>query len=364
MKSSEDPKNSSANDLELLYLRRQIDLKDKEIAIKSKELSDLETRKTFKFDPVVVGIFAALVGFLGNVVATYLQGRSSLQLEETKHQASRALENDKFRSSLIVEAIKTGDPIKAAKNIEFFIKAGFIADESDKIAAYIAERANVPVLPSAGSKIEASAGAPLAELAADHIAHKLAAAIGLLEANDQGLCTAWLIANDMALTADYCIRPDLVATSKLTLRLGYTSAQSGPKRFDVAKTPVEISKSQGFAILRVAGAPGMEFAPLKMNSRAPVAGERLMVLHHSGAKPVAITQDERCVVVVTPKAQPGAFEHTCDTLPGSGGAPVISLRDHAVLGLHHSGLDDGSWNLARRMDKILEASSVLRGLSK
>ena len=353
MGGTKDQIDTATSDLELIYLRRQIELKDKEIALKSKELSDLESRKTFKVDPVVVGIFAALAGFLGNVFATYLQGRSSLELERTK-----------FRSSLIIEAIKTGDPVKAAKNIEFFIKAGFIADEAGKISAYIAERPNVPVLPSSGTKDQAPSGTPVAGLPTDHVAHKAAAAIGLLEANGQGLCTAWLVARDLALTADYCVQSEFIGASKLTLRLGYVSAQGDPKRYDVSSPPIEVSKAYGFALLKIVGDPGKDFAPLKLKPRAPVVGERLMVLHHSGAKPVAITQNERCVVVVSSKAQPNAFEHTCDTLLGSGGAPVMSLQDQTVLGLHHSGLDDGSWNLARRIDKILEASAVLRNVAR
>ena len=350
--------------LEVLFLKRQIELKDKEIAIKAKELSDLEAKKTWKVDPVVLGIVAALIGFLGNVIATYLQGRSSFDLEKTKHEASRLLETDKFRSSIILEAIKTGDPLKAANNIEFFLQAGFIEDQTGKISKYIAQRANVPVLPSAGTGASIRAGEPVDRLPEDDVARKIASGVGLLDIGGSGMCTAWLVSSEHALTADYCVTAFAGQPGPFTLKLGFLSSQRSGKSYAVDKLPIEVNEEYGFALLKVNGHPEQSFAPLPLKVRAPVVGEALIVLHHSQASALAVTSDSKCRVVISPKAQKHGFEHTCDTLSGSGGAPVLARSDLALLGLHHSGDQDGRWNLAKRMDEIVAHSATLSRLAK
>jgi len=350
--------------LEAMFLKRQIELKDKEIAIKARELTDLEAKKTLKFDPVVIGIAAALLGFLGNVVATYLQGRNSLDLEKTKHEASRALETDKFRSSIIIEAIKTGDPAKAAKNIEFFLQAGFIEDQTGKISKYIAERANVPVLPSAVTGAPIQAGEPVDSLAEDDVTRKIASGVGMLTIDGTGTCTAWLVSSELALTADYCFASAAGKSGPLTLQLGFLSNQRSGKIYPIDKSPIEVNKEYGFALLRVKGHPGQSFVPIPLKIRAPVVGEELIVLHHSNASALAVTSDTKCRVVASPKAQKHSFEHTCSTIGGSGGAPVLARSDLALLGLHHSGDQTGSWNVARRMDEIAASSVTLNGLLK
>ena len=66
---------------------------------------------------LIVGIIAALIGFLGTVLATHLQGRNALELERQKAESARFIQSQHFQSSLIIEAIKTGTQEKAAKNL-------------------------------------------------------------------------------------------------------------------------------------------------------------------------------------------------------------------------------------------------------
>src|SRR5262245_56919808 len=49
---------------EIDILRQKLKIKEKELKIKEKELEDLETGKTRKLDPLIVGIVAALISFL------------------------------------------------------------------------------------------------------------------------------------------------------------------------------------------------------------------------------------------------------------------------------------------------------------
>lgn len=351
--------------LEIQLLRRQIELKDKELELKdrelelkSKELTDLDKQKTWKVDPVVVGIAAALIGFLGNVVATYLQGRSSLDLERIKHEVSRALESDKFRSSLILEAIKTGDPEKAARNIEFFLEAGFVEDQSGKITKYLSEKSKIPVLPSAAPSI--GAGEPLERLPQDDASRKFATAVGLLSIDGHGFCTGWLITREYVITADYCVTSFGEKFQHPILRMGFLSGRDAPTDYSIDPKPVEISEKFGYAILKVQGDPAAHFGTIPLRTREPIVGESLFILHHSEAKPMAITRDSQCRITKSQYDQETSFGHTCDTLGGSGGAPVIAASDLHILGVHHSGSRDGQSKLAKRLSAILKQSETLK----
>ena len=346
--------------LEIDLLRQELKLKEKEFDLKEKELQDLEKKRTWRVDPVMVGIAAALIGFLGNVVATSLQGRSSLELEREKHEATRSLEIDKFRSSLVLEAIKTGDPEKAARNIEFFLAAGFIDDPSGKISRYLSETKNIPVLPSSGLGPEA--GEPVERLPSGDAIRQIASAVGLLVVDDQGFCTAWIVSKDYLMTADYCVSALGTPVKRLTLRMGFISTHQAPVDYSVDPTPIEIDRKLGYAILRVQGNPAEKFGIIPLATREPVIGEPLFVLHHSSARPLALTRGSSCRVTEAKTDLGISFGHTCDTLGGSGGAPVIAATDFRVLGLHHSGDPDGKWNVARRFSLILQQSKVLHSL--
>jgi hypothetical protein len=120
-----------------LQLRQaELDLKRLELETKM----ELEKRnKAFVFSPQATALIAGLFALLGTMIGSYLQGRSNTDLERQK-----------FESALIVKAIETGDPKKAAHNLSFLVRAGFLHDTNGQIAAVIANPENAPVLPSAG----------------------------------------------------------------------------------------------------------------------------------------------------------------------------------------------------------------------
>jgi hypothetical protein len=95
--------------------------------------------------PAVVAIVAALMGFMATVYVGYLSNQGTLQVEQRKERAEAELEQQKFKTSLILEAVKVGDKQKALDNLTFFIDAGFLDDPGGKIKALLNK--NVPVLP-------------------------------------------------------------------------------------------------------------------------------------------------------------------------------------------------------------------------
>jgi hypothetical protein len=132
--------SGSQEESEIALKRRELELKDRELKFKELELGSPYWRS-----PIFVGLIAAALGLLGNVVATSLQNWNTQRVERYKAQ-----------SNLILEAIKTGDQEKAAKNLSFFLQLGFIDDEKGKIQGFLNKKTDVPVLPSSA----ASVGAP------------------------------------------------------------------------------------------------------------------------------------------------------------------------------------------------------------
>ena len=104
-------------ELERKKIEGELKLRRDEIDLKKDEMS----RNLWR-SPLLIGIILAFVGLIANLVVIYVQN------ENAKIEAKEKLE-----SSLIIESIKTGDPKKAQKNLEFLIKVGFIEDPDDKI---------------------------------------------------------------------------------------------------------------------------------------------------------------------------------------------------------------------------------------
>lgn len=111
--------NLSAQELEAQLKREELELKKLEVQAKQRELT---TSKWL--NPVAIGLFAAAIGLITNVVVSIINNQDAQQLERTREQ-----------SSLIVEATKTnGDVDAACRNLIFFEGLGLIEDENHVIA--------------------------------------------------------------------------------------------------------------------------------------------------------------------------------------------------------------------------------------
>ncbi len=119
--------------------KREIALREQESAYKAAELQlrEREYRRAHWFNPLSLGVIAASLTLFGNMVVSREQEKTMLAQERIKSQ-----------SNVILEAIRTGDPERAAKNLEFFIALGFIDDPTGRIKTYLANRQNIPVLPA------------------------------------------------------------------------------------------------------------------------------------------------------------------------------------------------------------------------
>jgi hypothetical protein len=140
-------------DLEHEKLQGEIRAKEIELDIRRQELElkKEELRSAFWKSPLLVGIIAALIGFLSNIYANVQQARNNQILEEQKFESVVQTERIKRETSLILDAIKTGASVSAAKNLDFLIKVGFVEDTEGRIKKYLSENEKAPFLPSSQS---------------------------------------------------------------------------------------------------------------------------------------------------------------------------------------------------------------------
>lgn len=126
-------------------LAAEIKFRNSEIALRERELRlhEEDAKKFHWKNPLVIAILAAAIAASGNAVVAFVNGRHEDALELRREDAQR-----------ILEAIKTGDPDKAAINLQFLANIGLINDKIilDRICAYIRARheGDGPYLPVVG----------------------------------------------------------------------------------------------------------------------------------------------------------------------------------------------------------------------
>lgn len=117
------------------------ELRSREIAVKEREQSTSKWRS-----PIAVAIIAAAVAATGNAAVALINGNQQVAVEQSKAESAR-----------ILEMLKTGDPDKAAKNLEFLLQAGLISDpdRAALIKIFLANRplGTGPALPSLDGKV-------------------------------------------------------------------------------------------------------------------------------------------------------------------------------------------------------------------
>jgi lysozyme family protein len=85
--------------------------------------------------PLSVAVAAGALTILGNIGAALYTGYNSLAVEKEKNKAA-----------LIVQAVSTSDPATARRNVLFFVESGFFEGQSEKIKQALEKF--LPVLPS------------------------------------------------------------------------------------------------------------------------------------------------------------------------------------------------------------------------
>jgi hypothetical protein len=157
---SEDPAFEREKWLADLELRkRELALKERDQQNRDAELGlkEREQRTSAWRSPLTVAIFAATAAAAGNAVVAVVNGSLQRELEDKKSSAEIVLERSKAESTRILEMIKTGDPERAASNLEFLLQSGLISDRalSSNVEAFLKNRkpGTGPSLPSPSGRL-------------------------------------------------------------------------------------------------------------------------------------------------------------------------------------------------------------------
>src|SRR5882762_3933039 len=98
--------------------KRELDLREREVAAREREIAakEAELNKSPWLNPLVIGLFVAALGFIGNAVVAALNNQNAQTVERFRAQ-----------SSLVIDAIKA-DQQKACNNLLFLVKAELLDD--------------------------------------------------------------------------------------------------------------------------------------------------------------------------------------------------------------------------------------------
>ena len=140
LQSGPDEDNVPTSAASALDLReRKLEIREEEVSLRER-LSDLREKDSQRSkwrDPLFLAIVAAIVGLMGNLTVTFIQGRENIAAEKLKAQ-----------SDLILQAIKTNES-DSGRNLAFFVKLGLLDDPNHKIESFIASQ-GAPTLPATG----------------------------------------------------------------------------------------------------------------------------------------------------------------------------------------------------------------------
>ncbi|WP_323770572.1 serine protease [Antarctobacter sp.] len=200
---------------------------------------------------------------------------------------------------------------------------------------------------------------------------KMGRAVGRLDvATDAGVfpCTAFLVDDDLLMTNHHCVpgildheRAGATAIVGVQFVAGYLQEgiEEGSERFLVNPVPVETSKTLDYTLLRILGSkPGKQYGTLALAGIDPDDNAPFWIIGHPMGEAQRISR-EKCRANA-PALSKDRVLHTCDTLPGNSGSPVIDAGTQQVIALHHAGSARNSINYAVPMTAILRNSTVLK----
>lgn len=182
-------------------------------------------------------------------------------------------------------------------------------------------------------------------------------------------CTAFIVSENHIVTNYHCV-PGIVDNDQANISriqavqfvAGYTleGVEEGTAIYQVNPQPIEADKKLDFAVLEVFGNPSRDWGTLRIAANAPNAKDPYWVIGHPMGESQRISR-EKCRAA-EPALSRGVLRHTCDTLPGNSGSPVIDASLQMVIALHHAGSRRNSVNYAIPMARILERSPTLAAL--
>lgn len=109
---------------------KKLRILDRQVRVKERELDHVvsEAHKNAWKSPLVVAIFAAAVGALGNALITYYGSYLDRKAAATEYERSIALAESDAERERILEMIKIGEPEQVRRNLEFLVDTELVQD--------------------------------------------------------------------------------------------------------------------------------------------------------------------------------------------------------------------------------------------
>ncbi|CUH74968.1 trypsin-like serine peptidase [Tropicibacter naphthalenivorans] len=219
--------------------------------------------------------------------------------------------------------------------------------------------------------VDAYANEPINTYAETADFRRMGRAVGMLNiVTDVGAapCTAWIADERHIVTNNHCVpgvleHPQMNATRIVSVEFlaGFTTPGQieEAERFEVNPIPVETDKDLDFTVLEVMGNPSARYGTLPISGEEIAPGMPFWIIGHPLGKSQHISR-EGCRAATTQTIVDLRLRHTCDTLGGNSGSPIIDSSARQVIGLHNSGNKRIGVNFGIPMSMILAKSTVLR----
>lgn len=184
------------------------------------------------------------------------------------------------------------------------------------------------------------------------------AKISFVSSEGPAACTGFMVSDDRMLTNHHCIYTDAICKSADVI-FGFNKSDS-PLGDEMQKCLRLVDKDEDLdaALIEVAGSPGKRWGSLAFSDGTPILNEPAVVVQHPAGFPKFVSRID-CVVSTMPAdgvkvGKERDFGHSCDTMDGSSGSPVLRRADLKVMGLHHWGfVDHGEkWSAENRAVQI------------
>ena len=191
----------------------------------------------------------------------------------------------------------------------------------------------------------------------------------LTDTNKFAPCTGFLVEGNKVVTNWHCVpgvlkHPQIGGNAIVAVRFHLGFLRDGvvgeTQSFHVSPVPLETNEDLDYTVLQLLGDANSEFGALELAAVVPEDRTPFWLIGHPLGEAQRISR-EKCQASV-PAIDGLRLLHTCDTLPGSSGSPVIDTGLRQVVALHNAGA--GSVNHAIPMAEILAQSKVLKAAAQ
>ncbi|SMP81214.1 trypsin-like serine peptidase [Noviherbaspirillum suwonense] len=188
-------------------------------------------------------------------------------------------------------------------------------------------------------------------------AGRAVAKISFVTSKGPAACTGFMVSESQMLTNYHCINTHkLCKSADVIFGFDKPDMPLGQERQKCLRL-VDKDPDLDAALIEVAGSPGQRWGVLQFSpDGGPTVPEAAVVVQHPAGLQKFVSRTD-CVVATMPA--PGVktesdFGHSCDTMEGSSGSPVLRRKDLKVIGLHHWGFvaKATKWNAENRAVQI------------